>query len=97
MEQINEKDFLTVDQVAEMFQVTPQSIYQKISGGTIPTHPWFGKPRIPREAVMNWDISTKDTFAERKLRQEIEQKDELIRSLKNTIRSIVKTGLEVSL
>lgn len=93
----NEKDFLTVEQVAEMFQVTTSSIYQKISDGTIPTHPWFGKPRIPKEAVMNWDISKKETFKERKLRQELELKDLEINELKNKLRKITRIGLEVEI
>lgn len=92
-----DEDFLTVEQVAKLFQVTPQSVYQKIKDGTIPMHPWFGKPRIPKEAVMNWDVNTKSTFTERKLRQVIELRDEEIRFLKNTIRNIVKTGLEVEI
>lgn len=92
-----ERDFLTVDQVAEKLQLTPGTVYSKIKSGIIPTHPWSDKPRIPKEALENWNEDDKSTFAERKLKQTIDQQNEEIRSLKNTIRNIVKTGLEVEL
>lgn len=92
-----ERDYLTVDQVAEKLQLTPGTVYSKIKAGIIPTHPWSDKPRIPKEALENWNEDDKSTFAERKLKQTIEQKDEEIRYLKNTIRTIVKAGLEVEI
>lgn len=92
-----ERDFLTVDQVAEKLQLTPGTVYSKIKSGIIPTHPWSDKPRIPKEALENWSEDDKSTFAERKLRQEIELKDQMIQDLKNKIRKITRIGLEVEI
>jgi len=92
-----ERDFLTVDQVAEKLQLTPGTVYSKIKAGIIPTHPWSDKPRIPKEALENWNEDDKSTFAERKLRQELELKDQMIQDLKNKIRKITRIGLEVEL
>lgn len=90
-------EFLTVEQAAEKLQLTPGTIYSKIRNGIIPTHPWSEKPRIPLEALNNWDVDSSETFKERKLRQEIELKDRTIQDLKNKLRQITRIGLETEL
>jgi excisionase family DNA binding protein len=87
-------EFLTVEQAAEKLQLTPGTIYSKIRNGIIPTHPWSEKPRIPLEALNNWDVDSSETFKERKLRQEIELKDREIQDLRNKLRQITRIGLE---
>lgn len=89
--------YLTVNQVAEKLQLTPATVYAKIRAGIIPTHPWSEKPRIPIEALENWDNNAKVPYRERQLIQELELKDKEIQELKNIIRSMIKLGLEVEL
>jgi excisionase family DNA binding protein len=90
-------EFLTVEQAAEKLQLTPGTIYSKIRNGIIPTHPWSEKPRIPLEALNNWDVDSNETFKERKLRRDIEIRDQEILSLKNKLRQITRIGLEVDI
>lgn len=89
------QEYLTVEQAAEKLQLTPGTIYSKIKSGVIPTHPWSDKPRIPAEALNNWDISSNETFSERKLKRELEERDRTIQELRNKLRQITRIGLEV--
>ncbi len=91
------QEFLTVEQAADILQLTPQTIYAKIKNGVIPTHPWSDKPRIPMEALKNWDVDINETFKERKLRRELELRDQEILVLKNKLRQITRIGLEVEI
>ena len=53
--------------------------------------------QIPKEYLDNWDVTSNETFRERKLKQELELKDQMIQDLKNKIRKITRIGLEVEL
>lgn len=89
--------YYTVTQAAEILQKDANTIRVKIREGKIPVHPLDGEPRIPKEYLDNWDVNSNETFRERKLRQEIELKDQMIQDLKNKIRKITRIGLEVEL
>lgn len=90
-------EYYTVNETAKILKTTANTIRVKIREGKIPIFPWEGEPRIPKEFLENWYQDTTETFQERKLKQILEQKNEEIKQLKNTIRIMVKTGLEVEL
>lgn len=87
--------YYTVLEAAEILRTTPNTIRVKIREGKIPIHPLEGNPLIPKDFIDTWDINTKETFIVKKLKHEIELKDQEIQELKNIIRSMVKIGLEV--
>lgn len=86
--------YYTVQETANIFRCSTDTIKRRIDGGIIPTHP-DDKKLIPKEYVEIWDIQSNETFRERKLKQEIEQKDETITQLKTKIRQILQISLEV--
>lgn len=90
---------LTVQEVAEYLQLSEKTVRSKISKGEIPRIPDIGEVRVPNSYITACEIGNYEqgTFAERKLKQVIEAKEQEIMDLKNTIRAMVRTGLEVNL
>ncbi|MBR0575721.1 helix-turn-helix domain-containing protein [Proteiniclasticum sp. BAD-10] len=91
--------FITVEQLAAALQTTPNTIYRKIKSGVIPVSSVMDAPRIPREfidAQTDWLKST-ETFTERKLRKQLKEQTEEIACLKNTIRTMLRAGMEANL
>lgn len=89
--------YYTVAEAAELLRTTPNTIRGKIRVGKIPVYPFEGYPLIPKDLIDNWDINTKETFRERKLKLQLEEKDRIIYDLKQTIRRMVALGLESDL
>lgn len=92
-----ETKYYTVQEAAELLRTTPNTIRIKIREGKIPVHPLEGYPLIPKEFIDFWDVNTKETFRERKMRMELEEKDKTILDLKNKIRQITRIGLEIEM
>lgn len=88
--------YYTVKEVADIFRCSTHTIKRRIDEGVIPTHP-DETGLIPRQYVETWDIETKETFRERKLKQELELERKENLSLKNKIREILRIGLEVKI
>lgn len=90
---------LTCEEVAKYLQLAEKTVRSKIAKGEIPRIPNIGEVRIPQSYITSCELGDyeRGTFAERKLKQIIETKDKEISDLKNTIRTMVRTGLEVNL
>lgn len=91
------KLYYTLKEAADILRCSSQTVTRRVNEGIIPTHPG-DKGLIPREYVENWDIDLgKETFRERKLKQQLEERDKTILDLKNKIRQITRIGLEVEI
>ncbi len=89
-----EQKYYTVGEVAEIFGCSKATVTRKIKKGIIPTHPAFDEKSIPKDFVDNWEETT-ESFAERRLREQLEAKEREIHQLKKLMREITKISLEV--
>lgn len=88
--------YYNLDEVSQLLHRDKQTVVRDIKKGIIPTHPDY-KHIVPKEYVDIWDVDTKETFRERKLKQELELNLKEIQELKNIIREILKIGMEVKI
>jgi len=89
---------LTVSEVADYLQLAEKTVRSKVTKGDIPRIPGIGEIRIPQSYIENCEIGMyeKGTFAERKLKEVIEQKEEEIQRLKSLIHEMIKIGMDVN-
>jgi len=88
-----------VSEVAGYLQLAEKTVRSKVSKGEIPRIPNIGEIRIPGSYIQNCEIGMyeKGTFAERRLKEIVSEKDQEIQELKSKIRRILKIGMEVDI
>lgn len=90
---------LTVAEVAQYLQLADKTVRSKVARGEIPRIKDIGEIRIPRSYIDYCELNAYEngTFAERKLKEIINQKDAEIRKMKNIISEMLKIGREIVL
>lgn len=89
-----EQQYYSIDQVAKLFGYDVATVRRKIQQGIIPTHPMSKGKRVPKDFVDNWEETT-ESFAERRLREQLEAKERENHELRNKLRQITRISLEV--
>ena len=87
---------LTVAEVAQYLQLADKTVRSKVARGEIPRIKDIGEIRIPHSYIDYCELNAYEngTFAERKLKEIIDQKNEEIRRLKSIIKDMIKIGID---